>query len=139
MLRYENTNRSGRPERSDAARQQPSVALKPQDLAVLFKLVALGGQWLPYQEMAKQMYLSQFETHAAISGWWLPFSPNGRGRSVRPIMQVLHPFVFYGAAYVYPLCAPKSPSGLRPRTVPPDERTCVVRRRISAGVAACGG
>jgi hypothetical protein len=78
-------------------------ALKPQDLAILFKLVALSGKWLPYQEMAKQMYLSQFETHAAmqrlIACRLARAAENG---SVRPIMQVLHSFVFYGAAYVYP-------------------------------------
>ena len=78
-------------------------ALKPQDLAVLFKLVALGGQWLPYQAMAKQMYLSQFETHAAMQRLVAcRLARTDEEGSVRPIMQVLHPFVFYGAAYVYP-------------------------------------
>ena len=78
-------------------------ALKPQDLAILFKLVALGGQWLPYQEMAKQMYLSQFETHAAMQRLVAcRLARTEEDGNVRPIMQVLHPFVFYGAAYVYP-------------------------------------
>jgi hypothetical protein len=78
-------------------------ALKPQDLAVLFKLVALGGQWLPYQEMAKRMYLSQFETHAAMQRLVAcRLARTDEDGSVRPIMQVLYPFVLYGAAYVYP-------------------------------------
>jgi hypothetical protein len=78
-------------------------SLKPQDLAVLFKLVALGGQWLPYQAMAKQMFMSQFETHAAVQRLMACrlARPEEDG-SVRPIMQILHPFVFYGAAYFYP-------------------------------------
>ena len=78
-------------------------ALKPQDLAVLFKLVALDGQWLPYQEMARQMFLSPFETHAAMQrlvACRLARAADGGG--VRPIMSALHPFVVYGAAYVYP-------------------------------------
>ena len=103
-FRYENTqNQSGRSERSDAARQQPSMGTQAPGLAVLFKLVALGGQWLPYQEMAKQMYLSQFETHAAMQRLVAcRLARTDEDGSVRPIMQVLHPFVFYGAAYVYP-------------------------------------
>ena len=78
-------------------------ALKPQDLAVLFKLVALAGQWLPYQEMARQMFLSPFETHAAIQRLVAcRLARTAEGGGVRPIMSVLHPFVVYGAAYVYP-------------------------------------
>ena len=78
-------------------------ALKPQDLAVLFKLVALGGQWLPYQEMARQMYLSQFEAHAAVQRLLAcRLARSEEDGSVRPIMQVLHLFVFYGASYVFP-------------------------------------
>jgi hypothetical protein len=90
---------------SKVSRATPSRqwAMKPQDLAILFKLVCLRGQWLPYQELATQMRLSQFEAHAAIQRLIacrvVRVEEDG---SVRPVMQLLHPFVFYGAAYVFP-------------------------------------
>lgn len=83
--------------------QAKQWALKPQDLAVLFKLVTLGGEWLPYQSLAKQLFLSQFETHAAVQRLIACrlARPDEAG-GVRPVMQILHPFLFYGAAYVFP-------------------------------------
>ncbi|MFN5540875.1 MAG: hypothetical protein ACK499_01035, partial [Betaproteobacteria bacterium] len=41
-------------------------ALRPQDVVVALKLVAMRGQWLPYAELGKQLKLSQFEAHAAV-------------------------------------------------------------------------
>ena len=40
--------------------------LKPQDLAIAFKLAANKGRWLPYAELGAAMYLSRFEAHAAV-------------------------------------------------------------------------
>jgi hypothetical protein len=77
--------------------------MKPQDLAVLFKLVCLRGQWLPYQELAGQMRLSQFEAHAAVQRLIAcRLARVEEDGSVRPVIQSLHPFVFYGAAHVFP-------------------------------------
>ena len=41
--------------------------LKPQDLAVAFKLVSLKGQRLPYAALAHALHLSPFEAHACIA------------------------------------------------------------------------
>ena len=40
--------------------------LKPQDLAVALKLVALKKRWLPYAALGETMHLSRFEAHAAV-------------------------------------------------------------------------
>lgn len=76
--------------------------LKPQDLAILFKLVALAGTWLPYKEMAKQMFLSQFEAHAAMQRLVAARLAREEGGQIFPIKQSLQSFVLSGAAYVYP-------------------------------------
>lgn len=76
--------------------------LKPQDLAVAFKLIALREKWLPYRELAKQMFLSQFEAHAAVKRLLAARLLREDGAAARPILRVLHPFVVHGAAYAYP-------------------------------------
>ena len=42
-------------------------SLKPQDLAMAFKLVCLAGQKMPYTELARAMQMSQFEAHACLA------------------------------------------------------------------------
>lgn len=76
--------------------------LKPQDLAVAFKLVCLQDQWLPYAALGKSMRLSQFEAHAAVqrlaaAGLVVDFE----GRP-RPLMAALRSFVIHGARFAYP-------------------------------------
>ena len=41
--------------------------LKPQDLALAFKLVCLKGQKLPYAALAQALHLSPFEAHACMA------------------------------------------------------------------------
>ena len=78
-------------------------ALKPQDLAVLFKLVALGDRWLPYRELGKQMHVSPYEAHASTRRLVeCRLARTENDGSVRPIMQGLHPFVVHGAARFFP-------------------------------------
>ncbi len=76
--------------------------LKPQDLAVAFKLVSLQDQWLPYAALAEAMRLSQFEAHAAVqrlAAAGLVVELDGQPR---PYLAALRPFVIHGARYVYP-------------------------------------
>ena len=42
-------------------------SLKPQDLAMAFKLVCLAGKKMPYTELARAMQMSQFEAHACLA------------------------------------------------------------------------
>ena len=76
--------------------------LKPQDLAVAFKLVALKGKWLPYAALGKQMRLSQFEAHAAVARLVAARLAIEQEVGVRPNMALLRSFVVSGAPYAYP-------------------------------------
>ena len=42
------------------------MVLKPQDLLVVLKLVALGGERWTYARLAKDLGLSVSETHAGV-------------------------------------------------------------------------
>ncbi|MFM2111867.1 MAG: hypothetical protein RLZZ271_527 [Pseudomonadota bacterium] len=77
-------------------------ALKPQDLAVAFKLVCLKGQKLPYAALAQALHLSPFEAHACIarlSASRLLTEVDGAPRLVMPAFR---PMVLQGAAYFFP-------------------------------------
>jgi len=76
--------------------------LKPQDLAVAFKLVALHNHRMPYRDLAKQMFLSPFEVHAAAKRLVAARLAREDEKGVWPILKILQPFVIYGAAYAYP-------------------------------------
>jgi hypothetical protein len=71
-------------------------------LAVAFKLVALREDRPPYRELAKQMFLSQFEVHAAAKRLVASRLAREDEKGIWPILKVLQPFVLYGAAYAYP-------------------------------------
>jgi len=77
-------------------------SLKPQDLAMAFKLVALRGRWLPYAALGEAMHLSRFEAHAAVQRLMaagLVVETQGRPG---PEMDALRSFVIYGAPYAFP-------------------------------------
>jgi hypothetical protein len=77
-------------------------SLKPQDLAMAFKLVCLAGQKMPYTELARAMHMSQFEAHACLarlSGARLLTEVNGAPALVMPAFR---PLVLQGAAYFFP-------------------------------------
>ncbi len=77
-------------------------ALKPQDLAVAFKLVALQGDQPSYAALAKQLRLSPFEAHAAVQRLMAARLAVERDGAVRPSMAALRTFVISGAPYAYP-------------------------------------
>ncbi|MEX1166037.1 MAG: hypothetical protein WEK74_04075 [Hydrogenophaga sp.] len=77
-------------------------SLKPQDLAVAFKLVALRGVKLPYAALANALHLSPFEAHACITRLTaarLLTEVNGLPSLVMPAFR---PMVLQGAAYFFP-------------------------------------
>lgn len=77
-------------------------SLKPQDLAMAFKLVCLGGQKMPYTELARAMQMSQFEAHACmarLASARLLTEVNGVPALVMPAFR---PLVLQGAAYFFP-------------------------------------
>lgn len=76
--------------------------LKPQDLAIALKLVALKGQWLPYATLGETMRLSRFEAHAAVQRLIAARLLAEGESSPRPVLAALRPFVLFGAPYAYP-------------------------------------
>ena len=77
-------------------------SLKPQDLAMAFKLVSLAGQKLPYTALAQAMQMSQFEAHACIarlSGARLLTEVKDAPALV---VAAFRPMVLHGAAYFFP-------------------------------------
>ena len=77
-------------------------SLKPQDLAMAFKLVCLQGRRLPYAAMAHAMHMSPFEAHACIARL------NGARLLVdinevpTLVLAAFRPLVLTGAAYFFP-------------------------------------
>ncbi len=81
---------------------QAQWSLKPQDLAMAFKLVCLAGQRLPYVALAQAMHMSQFEAHACmarLSGARLLSEVNDVPTLV---MAAFRPMVLHGAPYFFP-------------------------------------
>jgi predicted nucleotidyltransferase len=76
--------------------------LKPQDLAIAFKLVALKGRWLPYADLGEAMRLSRFEAHAAVQRLMAARLVAQIEGPPAPVSAALRAFVIYGAPYAYP-------------------------------------
>jgi len=76
--------------------------LKPQDLAIAFKLVLLQGVRLPYKTLAQQMHLSQFEAHAAMQRLVAARLVVDFEDRLLPVKSALRGFVLDGAPYAYP-------------------------------------
>lgn len=76
--------------------------LKPQDLAIALKMVALQGKWLPYAAFGEAMRLSRFEAHAAVQRLKAARLVVELDGPPRPVLAALRPFVIFGAPYAYP-------------------------------------
>lgn len=77
--------------------------LKPQDLAVALKLVALNGEWLPYAALGEALRMSRFEAHAAMQRLIAARLVAEVDGPPRPVMAALRQFMVSGAPYVYPV------------------------------------
>ena len=79
------------------------MILKPQDVVILLKLVAMGPQPWTYQRLASELWISQSEAHAgvrrAIAARLMSEATNGAGR---PILPALKEFLVHGVRYAYP-------------------------------------
>jgi hypothetical protein len=74
------------------------LSLKPQDIAVLLKIVAIKGRWT-VAGLARDIYLSPSETHAALSRAEQAKLLDGGSRCVR--LEGLEEFMLHGLQYVY--------------------------------------
>ena len=79
------------------------MILKPQDIVILLKLVALGKQPWNYQRLAVELSISQSEVHAGVrraaSAGLMSDTTTVSGR---PIRAALKEFLIHGVRYVYP-------------------------------------
>lgn len=76
--------------------------LKPQDLAVAFKLVCLQGRRLPYAALANALHLSPFEAHACIARLTASRLLSEVDGLPALVMPAFRPFVLHGAPYFFP-------------------------------------
>ena len=79
------------------------MILKPQDVLILLKLVALGPQPWTYQRLAVELSISQSEAHAgvrrAVAARLMSDATTAAGR---PILPALEEFLLHGVRYAYP-------------------------------------
>jgi hypothetical protein len=77
-------------------------SLKPQDLAMAFKLICLARKRLSYVELAKAMHLSQFEAHACMARLTSARLLTDANGIPTIVMAAFRPMVLYGAPYFFP-------------------------------------
>jgi predicted nucleotidyltransferase len=77
-------------------------SLKPQDLAIALKLLALKGRWLPYAALGEAMHLSRFEAHAAVQRLMAAGLVAETGGHPAPAREAVRSFVLFGAPYAFP-------------------------------------
>lgn len=79
------------------------MILKPQDVVILLKLVALGHEPWTYQRLSVELFLSQSEAHAgvrrAVAAQLMSDASTGGGR---PVLRALAEFLIHGVRYAYP-------------------------------------
>lgn len=79
------------------------MILKPQDVVILLKLVALGRQPWTYQRLAVELSISQSEVHAGVRRAEAAHLMSGTSAaSGRPILPALKEFLMHGVRYAYP-------------------------------------
>jgi hypothetical protein len=77
-------------------------SLKPQDLAIAFKLVCHTGQRLPYARLAKEMYLSAFEAHSCVARLTSARLMAEISGEKKVVLSSFLPFVLAGASHFFP-------------------------------------
>lgn len=79
------------------------MILKPQDVVILLKLVALGHEPWTYQRLSVELFISQSEAHAgvrrAVAAQLMSDVSTGGGR---PVLRALAEFLIHGVRYAYP-------------------------------------
>jgi len=75
--------------------------LKPQDVLVLLKLVALGGRPWSYAELAVQMGMSPSQLHASVKRALASRLAVKRDQTIVPNIRNLKEFLIHGLKYVF--------------------------------------
>jgi hypothetical protein len=77
------------------------MVLKPQDLLVLLKLVALDRMSWSYASLAVDLGMSPSEVHAAVKRALMARLAVARDGSVVPAVSALREFIAHGLSYVF--------------------------------------
>ena len=79
------------------------MILKPQDVVVLLKLVAIGAEPWTFQRLAVELSISQSEVHAgvrrAVAARLMSDATTASGR---PVREALLEFLVHGVKYAFP-------------------------------------
>lgn len=79
------------------------MILKPQDVVVLLKLVAIGPSAWTYQRLAVELSISQSEVHAGVRrAVAAHLMTDTKAASGRPARAALLEFLVHGVKYAYP-------------------------------------
>ena len=79
------------------------MILKPQDVVVLLKLVALGDRGWTFQSLAVELSISQSEVHAAVRrAVSARLMTEATSASGRPVRAALLEFLVHGVKYAFP-------------------------------------
>lgn len=79
------------------------MILKPQDVVVLLKLVALGEVEWTYQRLASELSLSPSEAHAGVRrAVAAKLMTDAKSATGRPIREALKEFLLHGVKYAFP-------------------------------------
>jgi predicted nucleotidyltransferase len=80
------------------------MILKPQDVLILLKLVALGREPWTYQRLAVELSISQSEAHAGVRrAAAAKLMSDATAAGGRPVLAALAEFLIHGVRYAYPL------------------------------------
>jgi hypothetical protein len=103
------------------------MQLKPQDIIVLIKLLEYGGSRPSYAQIAKELFISASEVHAAVqrSARARLFNMNESGGE--PNRLALEEFLVHGLKYAFP-----AERGELTRGVPTAHAAEPLRRKIAA-------
>ena len=78
------------------------MALKPQDVYVVLKLVAAKGRRAPYSQLALELKMSPSEVHASVIRAEASHLLHGTSQNNRPNLAALEEFLVHGLKYVFP-------------------------------------
>jgi hypothetical protein len=78
------------------------MALKPQDVYVVLKLVAAGSRRAPYSYLALDLVMSPSEVHASVKRARASGLLHGPDLGSRPNIAALEEFLTHGLKYVFP-------------------------------------
>ena len=79
------------------------MSLKPQDVLVLLKLVALGKKSWSFNKLALELGMSPSEVHAAVKRSLTAGLALKEGDAIRPSIRNLEEFLFHGIQYAFAL------------------------------------